>query len=51
MEVTERKENPLLGRVEIRFVWNHANSATPSLVDMRAAAARPNLVPRRSWFS
>ena len=40
MEVTERKENPLLGRVEIRFVWNHANSATPSLVDMRAAAAK-----------
>ena len=40
MEVTERKENPLLGRVEIRFVWNHANSATPSLKDMRAAAAK-----------
>ena len=40
MEVTERKENPLLGRVEIRFVWNHSNSATPSLKDMRAAAAK-----------
>ena len=40
MEVTERKENPLLGRVEIRFVWNHANSATPSLKDMRSAAAK-----------
>tara|TARA_B100000029_G_scaffold291457_1_gene285018 strand:+ start:34460 stop:34834 length:375 start_codon:yes stop_codon:yes gene_type:complete len=40
MEVTERKENPLLDRVEIRFVWNHANSSTPSLADMRAAAAR-----------
>jgi len=40
MEVTDRKENPLLGRVEIRFVWNHANSATPSLKDMRAAAAK-----------
>ncbi len=40
MEVTERKENPLLDRVEIRFIWNHANSPTPSLADMRAAAAR-----------
>ncbi len=40
MEVTERKENPLLDRVEIRFVWNHANSPTPSLSDMRAAAAK-----------
>ena len=40
MEVTERKENPLLDRVEIRFVWNHANSPTPSLSAMRAAAAK-----------
>lgn len=40
MEVTERKENPLLDRVEIRFVWNHANSPTPSLADMRSAAAK-----------
>lgn len=40
MEVTERKENPLLDRVEIRFVWNHANSSTPSLAEMRAAAAK-----------
>ena len=40
MEVTERKENPLLDRVEIRFVWNHANSPTPSLADMRAAAVK-----------
>ena len=40
MEVTERKENPLLGRVEIRFVWNHENSPTPSLADMRAAAVK-----------
>ena len=40
MEVTERKENPLLDRVEIRFVWNHSNSPTPSLAEMRAAAAK-----------
>jgi len=40
MEVTERKENPLLDRVEIRFVWNHPNSPTPSLADMRAAAVK-----------
>ena len=23
MKVVERKENPLLDRVEIRFVWDH----------------------------
>ena len=40
MEVIERKENPLLDRVEIRFVWNHENSPTPSLDEMVAAAAK-----------
>jgi len=40
MEVLERKENPLLDRVEIRFVWNHDSSPTPSLRDMVAAAAK-----------
>ena len=40
MEVIERKENPLLDRVEIRFLWNHDNSPTPSLKEMVAAAAR-----------
>lgn len=40
MEVTERKENPLLDRVEIRFTWNHTNSPTPSLREMVTAAAK-----------
>jgi len=40
MEVIERKENPLLDRVEIRFTWNHVNSSTPSLREMVAAAAK-----------
>ena len=40
MEVIDRKENPLLGRVEIRFQWEHTNSPTPSLKEMVAAAAK-----------
>ena len=40
MEVIERKENTLLDRVEIRFLWNHDNSPTPSLKEMVAAAAK-----------
>ena len=40
MEVIERKENPLLDRVEIRFLWNHDNSSPPSLKEMVAAAVK-----------
>ena len=40
MEVIERKENPLLDRVEIRFMWNHENSPTPSLSEMIVAATK-----------
>ena len=40
MEVIDRKENPLLDRVEIRFQWEHTNSPTPSLREMVAAAAK-----------
>ena len=40
MEVIERKENPLLDRVEIRFMWNHENSPTPSLSEMITAATK-----------
>ena len=30
MEIIDRKENPLLNRVEIEFRWNHEGAATPS---------------------
>jgi len=40
MEVIDRKENPLLDRVEIRFQWEHTNSPTPSRREMVAAAAK-----------
>ena len=30
MEIIDRKENPLLNRVEIEFRWNHEGSPTPS---------------------
>lgn len=34
MEIIDRKENPLLKRVEIEFRWNHEGTATPSRVEM-----------------
>ena len=34
MEIIERKENTLLGRVEITFTLNHSNAPTPSLSKM-----------------
>ena len=40
MQVIDRKDNPLLNRVEIRFVWDHPNSPTPDLSQMVSAAAK-----------
>jgi small subunit ribosomal protein S24e len=40
MQIIERKENPLLGRVELTFEWNHDNLPTPTLSEMITAAAK-----------
>ena len=40
MEIIERKENPVLDRVELTFQWNHSGEATPSLSQMRDAAGK-----------
>ena len=40
MEIIERKENPVLDRVELTFQWNHSGGATPSLSEMVDAAAK-----------
>tara|TARA_B100000900_G_scaffold414951_1_gene443189 strand:- start:3519 stop:3824 length:306 start_codon:yes stop_codon:yes gene_type:complete len=40
MQIIERKENPLLGRVELTFEWNHKNLPTPTLSEMIIAAAK-----------
>tara|TARA_B100001113_G_C20998930_1_gene574055 strand:+ start:131 stop:436 length:306 start_codon:yes stop_codon:yes gene_type:complete len=40
MEIIERKDNPLLNRVEIEFVWNHQGSPTPTRKEMVEAAAK-----------
>ena len=40
MQIIERKENPLLGRVELTFEWNHVNLPTPTLSEMVNAAAK-----------
>ena len=40
MQIIERKENPLLGRVELTFEWNHAKLPTPTLSEMITAAAK-----------
>ena len=34
METKDRKENPLLNRVEIEFSWNHEGKPTPSRSEM-----------------
>ena len=39
MEIIDRKENPLLNRVEIEFRWNHEGAATPSRAEMLNAVA------------
>ena len=30
MEITDRKENPILNRVELAWQWRHAGAATPT---------------------
>ena len=40
MQIIERKENPILGRVELTFEWNHTNLPTPTLSEMINAAAK-----------
>ena len=40
MEIVERKENPLLDRVELSFVWDHPGKPTPSLAEMIEASAK-----------
>ena len=40
MEIINRKENPALDRVELKFQWDHSNEATPSLSKMVEAAAK-----------
>ena len=51
MEIIDRKENPLLNRVEISFRWDHSGGATPTLSEMVAAAARLNLAQRKNLHS
>ena len=40
MQIIERKENPLLDRVELVFSWEHPNEPTPSRTQMVDAAAK-----------
>lgn len=40
MEIVERKENPVLNRVELTFQWNHSSESTPSLSQMVDSAAK-----------
>ena len=46
MEIIERKENPLLNRVELSFRWEHSTGATPTLAEMVAAAAKAEQIGR-----
>ena len=40
MEIVERRENNLLGRVELEFRWDHPKEPTPSRAEMIEAAAK-----------
>ncbi|MBI88380.1 MAG: hypothetical protein CMB67_05085 [Euryarchaeota archaeon] len=40
MEIVERKENPLLDRVELSFIWDHPGQPTPSLSEMVEASVK-----------
>jgi ribosomal protein S24E len=40
MQITNRVENPLLGRVELKFAWQHPKAKTPSLAAMVSAAVK-----------
>jgi ribosomal protein S24E len=40
MQITNRVENPLLGRVELKFAWQHPKAKTPSLAAMISAAVK-----------
>ena len=40
MEVLERRENPMLDRVELQFRWDHPNSPTPSLTQIVEATTK-----------
>ena len=40
MEIIDRKDNPLLNRVKMRFVWNHEGKATTTRKEMVEAAAK-----------
>jgi len=40
LEVIERRENPLLDRVEISFQWDHPEKPTPSLSMMVEAVTK-----------
>lgn len=39
IEITQKKENPLLGRSEVRFVVRHPNEKTPSRDQIREKLA------------
>jgi small subunit ribosomal protein S24e len=40
MEIIERKENPILNRVELSWQWRHVGSATPTRADIIDAVAK-----------
>ena len=46
VEIVERKENPLLQRMEIKFRVDHSGQATPKRMDVRAQLAAQLSVPQ-----
>ena len=40
MEITDRKENPILNRVEIAWQWRHVGAATPTRTEIIDAVVK-----------
>ncbi|MDP6907209.1 MAG: hypothetical protein QF440_07335 [Candidatus Thalassarchaeaceae archaeon] len=40
MEITDRKENPILNRVELSWTWRHVGNATPTRAQIIEAVAK-----------
>ena len=40
MEITDRKENPILNRVEISWQWRHVGAATPTRAEIVDAVVK-----------
>ena len=46
LEIQEKRENPLLNRVEVHFILHHPNSPTPKRDNVREELSKTMKVPK-----